>query len=49
MKFFDVQSEKSSVITRQADDSFQVEPATVPNQDSYTFEFHTHLPNVQAA
>lgn len=48
MKFFDVQSEKSSVITRQADDSFQVEPATVPNQDSYTFEFHTHLPNVQA-
>ncbi len=48
MKFFDVQSEASSVIRRQADESFQVERATVPNQDAYTFEYHTHLPSVKA-
>lgn len=48
MKFFDVQSEKSSVINRQADESFKVEPWSVANQDAFTFEFHTHLPSVQA-
>jgi len=48
MKFFDVQSEASSVINRQVDESFQVERATVPNQDAYTFEYHTHLPSVKA-
>ena len=48
MKFFDVQSEASSVINRQADESFQVERATAPNQDAYTFEYHTHLPSVKA-
>lgn len=48
MKFFDVQSEKSSVIERQPDESFKVEPSLAANQDVFTFEFHTHLPNVKA-
>ncbi|MBA61488.1 MAG: hypothetical protein CMJ76_03895 [Planctomycetaceae bacterium] len=48
MKFFDVQAEASSVINRQADDSFKIEPWSVANQDAFTFEFHTHLPSVKA-
>ncbi len=48
MKFFDVQSEKGSVIERQADESFKVKPSSAPNQDAFTFEFHTHLPSVKA-
>ncbi|MEC9095879.1 MAG: PSD1 and planctomycete cytochrome C domain-containing protein, partial [Planctomycetota bacterium] len=48
MTFFDVQSEASSVINRQADESFKVEPWSVANQDAFTFEFHTHLPSVKA-
>lgn len=48
LKFFDVQSEKGSNIQRQADQSFKVQSATAPPQDTYTFEFHSHQRNLQA-
>ena len=47
-EFFDVQAAKGSNITRQADESFKVQADTVPPQDTFTFEFHSHQRNLQA-
>ena len=48
MKFFDVTSEKGSEIKRLDDGSFKVTPSSATNQESFTFEFHSHRRDIRA-